>query len=92
MISVVSELDCLISLSVASSYTSLKMCRPTFIPYDGHYSNTSIFEIKDMVHPLIKLHNGKDFVPNNTRICPAEGSSLLLVTGPNMGGKSTLLR
>jgi len=34
--------------------------------------------------------NQKNFIPNDTIITSKE--SLLLVTGPNMGGKSTLLR
>jgi DNA mismatch repair protein MSH6 len=34
----------------------------------------------------------KNFIPNDTVIDPNNNASLLLVTGPNMGGKSTLLR
>jgi DNA mismatch repair protein MSH6 len=36
--------------------------------------------------------NSASFVPNDTLINPANGETVLLVTGPNMGGKSTLLR
>ena len=54
-----------------------------------------------MTHPGVKLKNQKekatkktkDFVPNSTILnCQDETSKALLVTGPNMGGKSTLLR
>ena len=46
-----------------------------------------------MVHPCVKLGNGKSFIPNDTIIKPGpNGHAVLLVTGPNMGGKSTILR
>jgi len=43
-----------------------------------------------MRHPCVTLSNSRAFVPNDTLIDPSQ--TLLLVTGPNMGGKSTLLR
>jgi DNA mismatch repair protein MSH6 len=47
-----------------------------------------------MIHPCIKLDSGKTFIPNDTRIEPnaKDWQGVLLVTGPNMGGKSTILR
>ena len=36
--------------------------------------------------------SSKQFVPNDTLLSPNQDQTLLLVTGPNMGGKSTLLR
>jgi DNA mismatch repair protein MSH6 len=46
-----------------------------------------------MIHPCVKLANGKAFIPNDTQIQGGEdGDGCLLVTGPNMGGKSTILR
>ncbi len=36
--------------------------------------------------------SSKQFVPNDTLLAPNQDQTLLLVTGPNMGGKSTLLR
>jgi DNA mismatch repair ATPase MutS len=49
-----------------------------------------------MRHPSVKTPGGqagKKFIPNDTVINdPASNDLVLLVTGPNMGGKSTLLR
>lgn len=46
-----------------------------------------------MKHPCVVLSGTKkNFVPNDTYINTEEGQGVLLVTGPNMGGKSTLLR
>jgi DNA mismatch repair protein MSH6 len=52
-----------------------------------------------MTHPGVKMKNLKSkfgnklFVPNSTELSTRnEPAKSLLVTGPNMGGKSTLLR
>lgn len=33
-----------------------------------------------------------DYIPNDTRLGNEQSASLILLTGPNMGGKSTLMR
>ncbi len=52
-------------------------------------------EIKGGRHPVIESVLGRrgadGFVPNDTRLDPA-GPQILLLTGPNMSGKSTYLR
>ena len=40
-----------------------------------------------MIHPLA-ARNNPDFVPNSINL----KQPIFLITGPNMGGKSTLLR
>ena len=42
-------------------------------------------------HPVLELQSGDPFVPNDLH-CDADGDQLLVLTGPNMGGKSTYLR
>ncbi len=42
-------------------------------------------------HPVLELQGGEPFVPNDLH-CDADGDQLLVLTGPNMGGKSTYLR
>lgn len=87
--SILSEVDCLISLAITSGCSEVQMTRPELIP---EVDDCSIFDIKAMVHPCVRLSSGKNFIPNDTLISPGAGQGLLLVTGPNMGGKSTLLR
>ena len=60
-------------------------CRPKFLKS----THEATFRLKGMVHPCIQL-TGVDFVANDTLF--ENNVNLLLVTGPNMGGKSTLLR
>ncbi len=49
-------------------------------------------EITDGRHPVIELTvKGEDFVPNDIRL-DSEEQQVLIITGPNMAGKSTILR
>ncbi|MDH3403597.1 MAG: DNA mismatch repair protein MutS [Acidobacteriota bacterium] len=42
-------------------------------------------------HPVVELQPGVDFIPNDADLS-ADESQIVLLTGPNMGGKSTYLR
>jgi len=42
-------------------------------------------------HPVVEVNSTEPFVANDLN-CSAEGDQLLILTGPNMGGKSTYLR
>ena len=46
--------------------------------------------IKDGCHPVVQQNIGEKFIPNSTNL--TEQESLWIITGPNMGGKSTYLR
>jgi len=50
-----------------------------------------VIDIKDGRHPVIEWLNDEPFIPNDTYM-DCEGDQVLIVTGPNMGGKSTYLR
>ena len=92
IVNILTELDCLLSLSICSSQAEGEMCLPEIIPYEGEFADKSIFDVKDLRHPCVAMPNGKQFIPNDTFMSPGDGKGLLLVTGPNMGGKSTILR
>ncbi len=55
------------------------------------FTDESAFEICDGRHPVVEALIGPAFVPNDLRTEPARARFILL-TGPNMGGKSTYLR
>jgi DNA mismatch repair protein MutS len=57
--------------------------RPVFV-------EESVVEVVDGRHPVMEALLGSSFVPNDLRL-GAQGRFILL-TGPNMGGKSTYLR
>ncbi|MBN2346013.1 MAG: DNA mismatch repair protein MutS [Candidatus Aminicenantes bacterium] len=47
--------------------------------------------IQDGRHPVVEAASGRGFIPNDLSLsCDSE--QLLILTGPNMGGKSTFLR
>jgi len=62
-------------------------CRPEFA--DG--SAGAVLEIIDGRHPVLEPALAERFVPNDCRLAP-QGDRLLLITGPNMAGKSTYIR
>lgn len=48
-------------------------------------------ELVDSRHPLIEVQDPASCISNNCRMVPGE-SDLQIITGPNMGGKSTYIR
>ena len=78
------------SLSTCASDT---MCRPRLVncTSSSDAENQPYLSIEDGRHPCVTCtHTGGDFIPNS--MCIRGPRNCLLVTGPNMGGKSTLLR
>ena len=77
-------IDTLVAYSVVAKEGNY--CRPTI--------NNSInkIEIINGRHPVIEqLLNGNDFVPNDCYLDSAEDRTMI-ITGPNMAGKSTFMR
>ncbi|PKA65146.1 DNA mismatch repair protein MSH6 [Apostasia shenzhenica] len=92
LVSVTAEIDVLISLAVASDYYEGPACRP-IIQEATNSNNSPFLSAKSLGHPTLHsdaLGNGS-FVPNDVRIGGSQHPSFILLTGPNMGGKSTLL-
>ena len=81
---VISRLDCLLSFSNLA--ISKKYCRPIF-------DDSCDIEISDGRHPVIEsqLSTEKPFIPNNILITP-KNQQIIMITGPNMSGKSAILR
>ncbi|CAG9323485.1 unnamed protein product [Blepharisma stoltei] len=83
-ISIVAEIDCLCSFAKLASKSLVQLSRPEFVIGDQSY-----LEIKGLVHPILATKNPL-FVPNDV-LFTSENPCYVL-TGPNMGGKSTVLR
>ncbi len=76
------HLDALVALS--SSAYDFGYVRPIF-------SAGRDIIIEDGRHPVVEAtSNGGRFIPNSTEL--SDNASLWIITGPNMGGKSTYLR
>ena len=81
---IISEIDVITSFrAVADQYN---YCRP-------HVDNTDILEIAEGRHPVIErlLPDGETYISNNVRL-DREKNQIIIITGPNMAGKSALLR
>lgn len=83
----ISVLDVLMSLAKYSLSVEGDICIPVFK------------NVSNSCKPYVKLVNGKypcvagedNFIPNDTHL-GGDDASIMLLTGPNMGGKSTLMR
>jgi DNA mismatch repair protein MutS len=83
MAEMVAELDCLAGLAEVAARNDY--CRP-------HINQGDALVIRDGRHPVIEhfLPTGS-FVPNDLEL-DQESRQVLIITGPNMAGKSTILR
>jgi DNA mismatch repair protein MutS len=83
--SALGECDALAALAEAAERG--RWVRPTIVEED-------VLSLEQSRHPVVErvleTRAGGAFVPND--LCVGEDQRLLLVTGPNMGGKSTFLR
>ena len=78
---VISEIDCLQSFANVS--TNYNYVRPIL-------TDERIIDIIDNRHPVIEQVLETEYVPND--IIMDEKTNILLITGPNMAGKSTYMR
>jgi len=78
----VGMIDALLSLSVVAVENSF--VRPQL-------STGTRIDIKDGRHPVVEQNTEVNFVPNDTNL-DCEDEQILLITGPNMAGKSTYMR
>jgi DNA mismatch repair protein MutS len=79
----IAQIDVLSSLAEAAVRHGY--VRPTL-------TNEDVIDIKGGRHPIVEQSIGSDnFVPNDTYLCNKD-NQLIILTGPNMSGKSTYLR
>ncbi len=79
----VASLDVLLSL--AGVAVERGYCKPTV-------DDSDLLEIVEGRHPVVEARSlNERFVPNDTRL-DGEANQILMITGPNMAGKSTYMR
>ena len=80
----IARLDCL--LSGAKTAQEHKYVRPII-------DNSDIIDIKQGRHPVIETEMpvGEEYVPNDIML-DSDNQQIMIITGPNMAGKSALLR
>ncbi len=80
----IAQLDCLLSFTKVSAEN--KYVRP-------EVTDTNVLEIKQGRHPVIEkqLPIGESYIANDVYL-DNESQQIIIITGPNMSGKSALLR
>ncbi len=78
------ELDCIQSIATASQRNGY--VRPQFVE-----SGVGVLEIRNGRHPIVEQNMGAAFVSNTVEMA-GDNARFILLTGPNMAGKSTLMR
>jgi len=81
---VIAQIDCLLNfaeLALANNY-----CKPEI-------NDSTSLNIKDCRHPVIEkqLPIGEEYIPNDLHL-DRETNQVIILTGPNMSGKSAILR
>ncbi len=78
---IIAQLDCVVSFAlVAKKHDYI---RPAF-------EKDKNVLIKDIRHPMLSAKLGFDYIPNDVEFTSSQ--RLVLITGPNMSGKSTYIR
>jgi DNA mismatch repair protein MutS len=82
--SLIAELDCYASLAAVAAH--LGYVRPEI-------DESDVIEIVEGRHPVVEhvLPDGEAFIPNDAYLS-ASDRQILIITGPNMAGKSVVLR
>ncbi|GAB6032645.1 MutS-like protein [Chamberlinius hualienensis] len=82
---ILSSLDVFVGLAIAATTPMINYVKPKMLT-----KGSGIIRLTKARHPCVELQDGICFVPNDVTF--DEEKRFLIVTGPNMGGKSTYMR
>ena len=85
---IISRLDVITSLAMAAVSAPSQYCRPRI--QASTPGQSAKIKIRGCRHPIVELQDNCNFIPNDVDL--NQESTLHIITGPNMGGKSTYLR
>jgi DNA mismatch repair protein MutS len=82
--SLIARIDCLLSFAIQA--VNRHYCRP-------EVNDTQVIDIKEGRHPVIEtlLKVGEEYISNDVYLDDSS-QQIIIITGPNMSGKSALLR
>ena len=84
---VLAHLDVIVSFAHISSYAPIPYIRPTMYSMNSERKTRLV----GSRHPVLEMQDDLNFISNDVHL--EKGSSdFLIITGPNMGGKSTYIR
>ncbi|KAF8605730.1 DNA mismatch repair protein MSH2 [Ceratobasidium sp. AG-I] len=83
---IIAHLDVIVSFAHVSANSATPYVKPKVLE-----KGTGDLVIKEGRHPCLEVQEEVTFIPNDTELC-REKSEFLIISGPNMGGKSTFIR
>lgn len=84
---IIATLDVIVAFAHVSVNSPLPYVRPEVIDLGQHGS----VDVREARHPCLEVQEDLKFIPNDVEMKTGE-SEFLVITGPNMGGKSTYIR
>lgn len=80
------QLDCLVSFAIAARSAPTPYVRPKMLP-----EGAGQLLLEDVRHPCLELQEHVSFIANSVDF-EKDICNMFIITGPNMGGKSTYIR
>lgn len=82
----IAEIDCLLSFAIAAVSAPTPYVKPKM-----SVGTPRILDLRGMRHPCLELQNDITFIANEIQL-KEHDTNMYIITGPNMGGKSTYIR
>lgn len=84
---IIAQLDVLVCYAHVSVNAPIPYIHPKIVAK----GNGGSLDLKEVRHPCLEVQEDLNFIPNDVEMIEDE-SEFLIITGPNMGGKSTYIR